>query len=159
MLSGLRAKFWRRQLEQREARREPAVEERSSGGEEAIETADEEADEDQSVRVSNLAIATRMARVPINAPRTHQNRGSRRSHRRPERPRYQARGARDRGEGTSPQARARVLGRLRVRRLAVAPTRARGKADEQQRKRLGEADEPGLPLRSTPIGGSRAAIV
>ena len=44
MLSGLRAKFWRRQLEQREARREPTVEERSSG-EEAIETADEEADE------------------------------------------------------------------------------------------------------------------
>jgi hypothetical protein len=42
-------------------------------------------------------------------------------------------------KGTSPQARARVLGRLRKRRLAVAPTRARGKADEQQRKRLGRS--------------------
>ena len=53
MLSDLRAKFWRRKLEQREARNEPAVEERSSG-EEAIETADEEAAEEAPSGMTRL---------------------------------------------------------------------------------------------------------
>jgi hypothetical protein len=53
VLSGLRAKFWRRKLEQREARNEPAVEERSSG-EEAIETADEEAAEEAPSGMTRL---------------------------------------------------------------------------------------------------------
>ena len=44
MLRGLRAKLWKRKREQREARREPAVEDRSSG-EDAIETAEDEAAE------------------------------------------------------------------------------------------------------------------
>ncbi len=44
MLSGLRAKLWRRKVEQQEARSAAAMEERSSG-EEAVETADREAAE------------------------------------------------------------------------------------------------------------------
>jgi hypothetical protein len=44
MLRGLRARFWRRKREQREARRELPVEERASG-EEALETVEEEAAE------------------------------------------------------------------------------------------------------------------
>ena len=44
VLKGLRAKLWKRKREQREARREPAVVERSSG-EDAIETAEDEAAE------------------------------------------------------------------------------------------------------------------
>jgi hypothetical protein len=51
VLSGLRAKLWRRKLE--EARSEPTVEERSSG-EEAIETADEEADEEAPSGMTRL---------------------------------------------------------------------------------------------------------
>jgi len=53
VLSGLRAKLWRRKLEQQEARSEPAVEERSSG-EEAIETADEEAAEETPSGMTRL---------------------------------------------------------------------------------------------------------
>jgi hypothetical protein len=53
VLSGLRAKIWRRRLEQQEARNEPALEERSSG-EEAIETADEEADEEAPSGMTRL---------------------------------------------------------------------------------------------------------
>jgi hypothetical protein len=44
VLKGLRAKLWKRKREQREGRREPAVVERSSG-EDAIETAEDEAAE------------------------------------------------------------------------------------------------------------------
>jgi hypothetical protein len=53
VLSGLRAKLWRRKLEQQEARNEPAVEERSSG-EEAIETAHEEAAEETPSGMTRL---------------------------------------------------------------------------------------------------------
>jgi hypothetical protein len=53
VLSGLRAKLWRRKLEQQEARSEPAVDERSSG-EEAIETADEEAAEEAPSGMTRL---------------------------------------------------------------------------------------------------------
>lgn len=44
MLRGLYEKLWRRKREEREARREPAVVDRSSG-EDAIETAEDEEDE------------------------------------------------------------------------------------------------------------------
>ena len=53
MLSDLRAKLRRHKLEQQEARSEPAVEERSSG-EEAIETADEDAAEEAPSGVTRL---------------------------------------------------------------------------------------------------------
>jgi len=51
VLSGLRAKLWKRK--QQEARSEPAVDERSSG-EEAIETADEDAAEEAPSGVTRL---------------------------------------------------------------------------------------------------------
>lgn len=44
MLGGLRVKFWKREGRSPESRGEPAVVDRSSG-EDAIETADDEADE------------------------------------------------------------------------------------------------------------------
>jgi hypothetical protein len=53
MFSRLRAKLWRQKLEQQEARNDPAVEERSSG-EEAIETADEEAAEEAPSGMTRL---------------------------------------------------------------------------------------------------------
>ena len=53
MLGGLRAKLWRRKVEQQEARSAPAVNERSSG-EEAIETADEDAAEEAPSGVTRL---------------------------------------------------------------------------------------------------------
>ena len=53
MLSGLRAKLWRRRLEQQEAGSDPAVEGRSSG-EEAIETADEAAAEEAPSGMTRL---------------------------------------------------------------------------------------------------------
>ena len=62
-------------------------------------------------------------------------------------------------KGTSPQARARVLGRLRIRRLAWRLPVPAGRQTSNNGSVLGEADEPGLPLRSTPSGGRRAAIV
>ena len=53
MLSGLRAKLSRRKHEQQEGRSDPAVEERSSG-EEAVETADEEAAEEAPSGMTRL---------------------------------------------------------------------------------------------------------
>jgi hypothetical protein len=53
VLSGLRAKFSRRQPEQPEGRSDPAEEDRSSG-EEAIETADEEAYEEAPSGMTRL---------------------------------------------------------------------------------------------------------
>ena len=53
MLSGLRAKLSRRKLEQQEARSEPEVVQRASG-EEAIETADEEAAEEAPSGMTRL---------------------------------------------------------------------------------------------------------
>jgi hypothetical protein len=53
VLTGLRAKFSRRQHEQPEGRSDPAVEDRSSG-EDAIETADEEAAEEAPSGMTRL---------------------------------------------------------------------------------------------------------
>lgn len=53
MLSGLRAKLWKRKHEQQEDRRDASVEDRSSG-EDAIETADEEAAEEAPSGITRL---------------------------------------------------------------------------------------------------------
>jgi hypothetical protein len=82
-----------------------------------------------------IALLPRLVHLPRDVERaSHEAVPSRRRRRdralpRPE-PRQPPR-ARDRSEGTSPSALARVLGRLRVRRLDLAPTRARGKVDKQ----------------------------